>query len=349
MENSNQVPTAPARPGQANSAKVQLGPDSFSTPKALKARDKKQKREPIEKINPGLIEEMKHAILLNVPDLIEKRLPDTLFQRLHQPQPNVTVVDGWCLLPRVDSADDAPVTNDGQDYADTQHDLNSSTLLEQQPQASEATATAEADDGQYLQNGGLGEKPLVEDSHVASVSEKSPCVDPHPPIDLSHPSTPPSSTLSTESTTRVPDIEEIFDHARGQLPATDAELEPTGGVDGPSDSAAEDGQNMQASLNDKPERRVMRGAATQRANPVQDASDDDSSVESELDDKRKDADYCEDSDESVSEGYTSPTAGKGKQTRIYFCSLPRKRPGQDLGSSSKRPCMSSTKAKASKS
>ncbi|KAL5521628.1 hypothetical protein ACEPAF_2376 [Sanghuangporus sanghuang] len=106
---------------------------------------------------------------------------------------------------------------------------------------------------------------------------------------------------------------------------------------------------MQASLKDKPERRVTRGAATQRANLVQDASDDDSSVESELDDKCKDADYCEDSDESASEVYTSPTAGKGKQTRISFSSLSRKRHGQDLGSLSKRPCISSTKVKASKS
>ncbi|OCB90189.1 hypothetical protein A7U60_g2651 [Sanghuangporus baumii] len=92
----------------------------------------------------------------------------------------------------------------------TPSDLNSSTLLEQQPQASEATATAEADDGQYLQNGGLGKKPLVKDSHVASVSAKSPCVNPHPPIDLSHP--------STESTARVPDIEEVFNHLSNNEP-----------------------------------------------------------------------------------------------------------------------------------
>ncbi|KAL5521653.1 hypothetical protein ACEPAF_2401 [Sanghuangporus sanghuang] len=163
MENSNQVPTAPAHPGQANSAKVQLGLDIFSTPKALK-------------------EASRHAL--------------SSFKGCTSR--NQTSLS--CLLPRVDSADDAPVTNDGQDYADAQHDLNSSTLLEQQPQASEATATAESDDGQYLQNGGLGEKPLVEDSHVASVSEKSPYVDPHPPVDLSHPSTPPSSTLQKKGT-----------------------------------------------------------------------------------------------------------------------------------------------------
>ncbi|KAL5514310.1 hypothetical protein ACEPAG_2398 [Sanghuangporus baumii] len=229
MENSNQVPTASARPGQANSAKVQLGPDSFSTPKALKGNafaittsllqeiqlgTKKQKREPIEKIKPGLVKEMKHAILLNVPDLIEKRLPDTLFQRLHQPQPNITVIDGSRLLPRVDSANDAstPVTNDGQDCVDTQHDLSSSTLLEKQCQANEGTATVEDADRQHLQNGGLGEKPPVEDSYAASVSEKGPSVDPHLPINLSHPSAPPSSTLSIESTARVPDIEVIFNH-----------------------------------------------------------------------------------------------------------------------------------------
>ncbi|KAL5521652.1 hypothetical protein ACEPAF_2400 [Sanghuangporus sanghuang] len=178
-------------------------------------------KQPIEKIKPGLDKEMKHTILLDVPDLIEKRLPDTLFQRLACPQPLIIVVDGSELLPQADSDSDAstPVTDDGQDHlctGDAQDGPNSSTLPEQQHQA----LTVKADDKQHPQNGGNGEEPVAEDTHVASVSDNTPNVDPHPLSDLSRPSTPPARVSDTESIAPFPGVKEIFKHL------SDKESEP---------------------------------------------------------------------------------------------------------------------------
>ncbi|KAL5521655.1 hypothetical protein ACEPAF_2403 [Sanghuangporus sanghuang] len=179
-------------------------------------------KQPIEKIKPGLDKEMKHAILLDVPGLIEKRLPDTLFQRLARPQPLIIVVDGSELLPQADSDSDAstPVTDDGQDHlctGDAQDGPNSSTLPEQQHQANEGNLTVKADDNQHPQNGGDGEEPVAEDIHVASVSDNTPNVDPHPLSDLSRPSTPPARVSDTDP---FPGVKEIFKHL------SDKESEP---------------------------------------------------------------------------------------------------------------------------
>ncbi|KAL5514311.1 hypothetical protein ACEPAG_2399 [Sanghuangporus baumii] len=182
-------------------------------------------KQPLEKIKPGLNKEMKHAILLDVPGLIEKRLPDTLFQRLACPQPLIIVVDGSKLLPHVDSDRDTSttVTDDDQHHpytADVQDAPNSSRLPEQQRQANEGIATVEADDNQHPQNGGDGEEPAAVDTHAATVSDNSPSIDPHPLSDLSRPSTPSASVSSTEPIVPFPGVKEIFKHL------SDKESEP---------------------------------------------------------------------------------------------------------------------------
>ncbi|KAL5476840.1 hypothetical protein ACEPAI_3026 [Sanghuangporus weigelae] len=222
--------------------------ETFSTPKVLKGNafaiassllrqqflpGKKKKniqpieriKQPLEKIKPGLNKEMKYAILLDVPGLIEKRLPDTLFQRLACLQPLIIVVDGSELLPHADSDRDAsmPVTDDGQDHpctADVQDAPNSSTLPEQQHQANEGIVTVEADDNRHPQNGGDGEEPAAVDTHAATVSYNSPNIAPHPLINLSRPSTPSASVPSTESIAPFPGVKEIFKHL------SDKESEP---------------------------------------------------------------------------------------------------------------------------
>ncbi|KAL5514330.1 hypothetical protein ACEPAG_2418 [Sanghuangporus baumii] len=218
---------------------------TFSTPKVLKGNafaiassllrqqilpGKKKKniqpieriKQPLEKIKPGLNKEMKHAILLDVPGLIEKRLPDTLFQRLAGTQPLIIVVDGSKLLPHADSDRDAstPVCDDDEDHPDIQDGPNSSTLPEQQRQANEGTATVEADDNRHPQNGGDGEDPVAVDTHAATVSDNSPNIAPHPLIDLSRPSTPSASVPSTETIASFPGVKEIFKHL------SDKESEP---------------------------------------------------------------------------------------------------------------------------
>ncbi|KAL5476841.1 hypothetical protein ACEPAI_3027 [Sanghuangporus weigelae] len=182
-------------------------------------------KQPLERIKPGLNKEMKYAILLDVPGLIEKRLPDTLFRRLACLQPLIIVVDGSELLPHADSDRDAsmPVTDDGQDHpctADVQDAPNSSTLPEQQRQANEGIVTVEADDNRHPQNGGDGEEPAAVDTHAATVSDNSPNISPHPLIDLSRPSTPSASVPSTESIAPFPGVKEIFKHL------SDKESEP---------------------------------------------------------------------------------------------------------------------------
>ncbi|KAL5498643.1 hypothetical protein ACEPAH_1998 [Sanghuangporus vaninii] len=203
----------------------QIKPGKNSQPTENIKQPTERIKQPIEKIKPGLDKEMKHAILLDVPGLIEKRLPDTLFQRLACPQPLIIVVDGSELLPHADSDSDASilVTDDGQDHpctGDAQDGPNSSTLPEQQHQANEGNATSKADDDHHPQNGGDGKEPVAEDTHVASVSDNSPNVDPHPLSDLSRPSAPPARVSDTESITPFPGVKEIFKHL------SDKESEP---------------------------------------------------------------------------------------------------------------------------
>ncbi|KAL5514332.1 hypothetical protein ACEPAG_2420 [Sanghuangporus baumii] len=147
---------------------------------------------------------MKRAILLNVPGLIEKRFPDELFQKMHYPQGDITVVDGSGLL-RADSADATPIsiTTDGQAVLDInkpQDDSDTSPVLHKQAKASKA-----AEDNN-LENVEDNEQPLAENSHASSMS-KSPYIEIHPFNDLFHPSAPTSSASCTEPTTPV---EEIF-------------------------------------------------------------------------------------------------------------------------------------------
>ncbi|KAL5476818.1 hypothetical protein ACEPAI_3004 [Sanghuangporus weigelae] len=106
---------------------------------------------------------------------------------------------------------------------------------------------------------------------------------------------------------------------------------------------ARDGLPASDPMEDKPARRARRALTTKRPTLVEDANDDDdSSVESEPDDKCKDPDY-------IDLGYISPTAGKGTQSRTTRSSLSTKRPGPDLGSSTKRRRTTSIRAKSSRS
>ncbi|KAL5476817.1 hypothetical protein ACEPAI_3003 [Sanghuangporus weigelae] len=106
---------------------------------------------------------------------------------------------------------------------------------------------------------------------------------------------------------------------------------------------ARDGLPASDPMEDKPERRVRGALTTKRPTLVEGANDDDdSSVESEPDDKRKDPDY-------IDPGYISPTAGKGRRSRTTRSSLSTKRPGPDLGSSTKRRRTTSTRARSSRS
>ncbi|KAL5476819.1 hypothetical protein ACEPAI_3005 [Sanghuangporus weigelae] len=227
-ETNPKTPTKPKRFNTLATPKVSKG-NAFAIRSSLLKQQflpgKKEKniqpieriKQPLEKIKPGLNKEMKHAILLDVPGLIEKKLPDTLFQRLACLQPLIIVVDGSELLPHADSGRDAstPVTDDGQDHpctADVCDVPDSSTLPEQQRQANEGIATVEADDNQHPQNGGDGEEPVAEDTHAARVSDNSSNIDPHPLSDLTRPSAPSAGVSSTESLAPFPGVKEIFKH-----------------------------------------------------------------------------------------------------------------------------------------
>ncbi|KAL5514331.1 hypothetical protein ACEPAG_2419 [Sanghuangporus baumii] len=118
---------------------------------------------------------------------------------------------------------------------------------------------------------------------------------------------------------------------------------PNGGVNGQSIHVDTNDHSVPLAMADKSGKRVRRAITTKRPTLVEDAKDDDdSSVESEPDDKRKDPDY-------IDPGYVSPTAGKGRQSRTMGSSLSTKRPGADLGSLTKRRRTTSTRAKSSRS
>ncbi|KAL5476842.1 hypothetical protein ACEPAI_3028 [Sanghuangporus weigelae] len=141
---------------------------------------------------------------------------------------------------------------------------------------------------------------------------------------------------------------EALEKARDQLPATDTELEPIGGVVGHSDVVATNVRNdSRARLEDRTKRRVTSAAATSDRNPVQNSKTGDKSAEADpgVNGKHEDPEYNTVLDKSDSDHYTG---GKRKQSNSSCNLISKKRPRQDLGSQSKQMCTSGTRANGSK-